>query len=82
MQIEQNGAINAKGIFGKAQVSGGYGTDMHSGEDQVRVASQGIVRGSAPQTQTVTYGRPEKDQGKAVVNGAVEEIQGCRATEK
>lgn len=80
MQIEQNGAINAKGIFGKAQVSGGYGTDMHSGEDQVRVASQGIVRGSAPQTQTVTYGRPEKDQGKAAVNGAVEEIMADAAS--
>lgn len=74
MQIEQNGAINAKGIFGKAQVSGGYGTDTHSAEDQVRVASQGIVRDSTPQTQTVTYGRPEKDQGRGTANGAIEEI--------
>ena len=76
MQIEQNGAINAKGIFGKAQVSGGHGSDTHPTEDQTRVASQGIVRGSAPQTQAVTYGRPESDrkQGNAPVNGAIEEI--------
>lgn len=66
MQVEQ---LDAKGIFRKAQVSGAHETEPRQTEEKTRSAAQGIVRGSAPETQTVTYGRPEKDQGKAVIEG-------------
>ena len=64
MQVEQ---LDAKGIFRKAQVSGAREAEQRQTEGKTRSTAQGIVRGSAPETQTVTYGRPEKDQGKAVI---------------
>ena len=64
MQVEQ---LDAKGIFRKAQVSGTREAEPRQTEEKARGTAQGIVRGSAPETQTVTYGRPEKDQGKAVI---------------
>lgn len=67
MQIEQQSAVNAKGIFGKTHVSGGYESQVHQTDTPHQAATQGIVRGSAPQTQTVTYGRPEAEQGKAIL---------------
>lgn len=66
MQIEQQSAVNAKGIFGKAHVSSGYEAEVRRNETQPQAAS-GIVRGSAPQTQAVTYGKPEAEQGKAIL---------------
>ncbi len=66
MQIEQQSAVNAKGIFGKAHVSSGYEAEVRRNETQPQAAS-GIVRGSAPQMQAVTYGKPETEQGKAIL---------------
>lgn len=59
MQIEQ---VGKKGMFRQAQVLGEQGgTAVRDAEKQVK--KEGVVTGSVPVTQTVTYTRPDQEQG-------------------
>lgn len=59
MQIEQ---VGKKGMFQQAQVLGEQGrTAVHDAEKHVK--KEGVVTGSVPVTQTVTYPRPDQEQG-------------------
>lgn len=59
MQIEQ---VGKKGMFQQAQVLGEQGGPaVRDAEKQVK--KEGVVTGSVPVTQTVTYARPDQEQG-------------------
>lgn len=59
MQIEQ---VGKKGMFRQAQVLGEQGgAAVRDAEKQVK--KEGVVTGSVPVTQTVTYTRPDQEQG-------------------
>lgn len=58
MQIEQ---LEQKGIFAQAQVTGAKGTEPQFQEAKRSADVSGIIRGSAPQTQIVTYQKPEDE---------------------
>ncbi len=59
MQIEQ---LEKRGIFAQAQVSGAKSSEPQAHETEKNADISGILRGSAPQTQTVTYQKPENEQ--------------------
>lgn len=60
MQIEQ---VEQKGIFRQAQVTGGQGGDTAVREAEKREKRADVVTGSVPVTQTVTYAKPDQEQG-------------------
>ena len=60
MQIEQ---LEQRGIFAQAQVSAEKESGPRPREAEKAAGISGIVRGSAPQTKSVTYRKPDNGQG-------------------
>lgn len=60
MQIDQ---VEQKGIFRQAQISGGQGSDGSAREVEKQEKKADVLTGSVPMTQTVTYGKPDQEQG-------------------
>lgn len=61
MQIEQ---VEHRGLFSQAQVTGAKAAEAY--EPEKSSAAGGVAVGSAPQTQAVTYRKPEQEQGATV----------------
>ena len=62
MQIEQ---VEQKGIFRRAQVTGGQGSEPAIRETGKHMKKADVMTGSAPVTQAVTYTKPEQEQDTA-----------------
>lgn len=58
MQIEQ---LEHRGLFGQAQVTGKKASEAN--ESEKSAVKDGMMIDSAPHTQTVTYRKPEQEQG-------------------
>lgn len=73
MQVEQ---FESKGVFRRAHVSGGTHTDAPETKQPQAGAQPVAFDGSAPQTQPVTYDKPQQE----AASGVFDEIKASAAT--
>ncbi len=65
MQLDQ---LDVKGMFQHAQVSGAKESVLHSKKEAAADVMAGIVYGSAPVTQTVTYEKPGREDASMAIS--------------